>query len=161
MSMFKAMKPESADAECERLRQMHLDRLIEDFHFTGDVESLRTFILSGGNVHDYDRDLAVTVAGMLGVKPEPNAGGAKDAENIRFYIEVENRRIAPALKNKNNHMSKDAPLADQLAAMKKKTSKDDAILAIAEPLGLSFYGGEYKYKKGKALFTEKFKKGWK
>jgi hypothetical protein len=160
MKQPKIVTVEEGTAEWERMRQMELDRLIEDLHFTGDVESLRTFILSGGNVHDYDRDLAVTVAGMIGVKPEPNAGGAKDAENIRFYIEVENRRIAPALKSKSNHMSKDAPLADRLAALKKKTSKDDAILAIAEPLGLSFDGGEYRYKQGKKLFEDKFEKGW-
>ena len=29
------------------------------------------------------------VAGLIGAKPESNPGGAKDAEMINFYLEVE------------------------------------------------------------------------
>jgi len=161
MSDPKIERIKEGTPEWTSLRQNYFDGLIERFYLTGDIEALQKFIIEGGDIHKYDSDLAETVAGLIGAKPEPNPGGAKDAEMINFYLEVELRRIAPALKNKNKHLPKDLPLKDQLAELKSKTSISDAIQQIAERYSLSFDGGDYRYKKGKKLFKERFKKGWK
>ncbi len=152
---WRSPTPEEEIEHDKFLFDDRFDHLIERFYLTGDVELLKEFIIQGGDIHKFDSDLAKTVAGLIGAKSEPNPGGGKDAEMINFYLDVELRRIAPALKNRNKHLPKDLSLKDQLAELKKKTSIDDAIQQVAERYSLSFDGGEYRYKRGKKLFTKK------
>jgi hypothetical protein len=144
------------------------DPLIERFHISGDVQILKNFIRLGGDIRRY-KGLAETVADLIGVSPEPNPGGGKAADMINFYIEVELIRKAPRQRNRNKTKPTEArprkptkapTLTEQLAGLKKKTSRTDAIVELAEKYGLSFDGGEYRYKKGEKLFIERFGKRW-
>ena len=144
------------------------DNLIERFYLTGDVKFLKEFILLGGDIHKFDSDLAKTVAGLIGAKPEPNPGGGKDAEMINFYLEVEllrgslrqkkKNKVAPSITHPRNP-TKEKTIQEQLRNL-KKVSKDVAIEEVSEKYQRTFDGGEYRYKKGKKLFIEKFKRGW-
>lgn len=156
--MKTPLKPRklSAEEEAEWVDDHYehrFEHLIERFNQTGDQELLEEFILSGGDIHLYD--LGEIIVDMMRSKPSKNPGGAKDGKNRRFYLEVEMIRKQHPPKNKNKHLPKDATLQERLQSLKKKTSLDDAILEVAERSGISFDGGEYRYKKGKALFKAK------
>ena len=167
MSDPKMERIKEGTPEWTSLRQNYFDGLIERFYLTGDIEALQKFIIEGGDIHKFDSDLAETVAGLIGAKPESNPGGAKDAEMINFYLEVELLRGSLRQKKKDKAVpsvtqrrnpTKVKTLQEQLQDL-KKVSKEVAIEEVANKYKRSFDGGKYRYKKGKKLFTEKFKKG--
>ncbi len=144
--------------------EYRFDYLIERFYQTGNLETLKEFVLRGGDIHGYD--LGKTIADLIGAKLEPNKGGGKPADMIDFYLEVELLRGSLRQKNKEKaeptvtkprKLPKEKTLQEQLLDL-KKVSKDDAIEEVAGKRKLSFDGGEYRYKNGKKLFKERFEK---
>jgi hypothetical protein len=164
---FKVRKL-TPEEEIEWTKSHYEDRfyyLIERFYLTGNLETLKEFVLRGGDIHRYD--LGKTIADLIGAKPEPNPGGGKAADMIDFYLEVEllrgslrpkNRDKAEPTVTRPRKLPEDKTLQEQLLDL-KKVPKDDAIEEVSEKCKLSFDGGEYRYKKGKKLFKESFKKG--
>ena len=145
-----------------------LENLMQLYDFTGDVEALKEFILRGGDIHKYN--LGEVVVKLMGKNLFPNSGGAKPAEMITFYIEVEVARTKPALRDKkwrikqkgtdNKLKTPEEKLTNFFAVLKTKTSKVDAIESISKANGLTYDGGKYRYNKGQSLFKKRFKRGW-
>ena len=135
--------------------------LWKEFVRTGDRLKLAEFIIAGGEIDKYER--RQTISEVVAAKPLKNPGGSKDAINIRFYIEVEIRRLRLTPENSGEEVE-NLTLQESLASLKVAT-KEAAIQEIASEestrgRGVGYEASRTRYKTGKKLFIERYGRGW-
>ena len=139
--------------EYDALRHDYLQGLYEKIVFTGDLDALAAFIREGGDIEQIDfREI---IPDLIEANPKKNPGGAQDADNIAFYIAVEARRCAMWTVRRGGF-----PTFQKKLSALKKTTKETAIDDIAIDAELSYDGGDYRHRKGKKLFVERFGREW-
>jgi hypothetical protein len=161
MSFFKEADEltDEEEAEYNKVRfQNHLDALLEAYALTGDRAKLAAFVSDGGDIDKLDvRD---DIANMIIAAPEKNPGGSTDHINLAFYLTAKgkmNKLYPPVVPIDED--AKDRTLAEKLISLETK-GKTEVIEQLAVECGVSISGGWSRYKKGKALFVERFGRTW-
>jgi hypothetical protein len=153
VTFFRKPRPLTPAEEVERdeaLRYDYLQGLFESFVLTGDKIKLAEFIREGGDLDKFD--LREMVADLVIAEPEKNPGGARDATNILFYLDVEARRRTFRPKTSND--TSDKTLHEKFDNL-KPVGKTAAIEELSKKQNIEATSGWGRYRKGKKLFEKR------